>query len=486
MIWLKIERMNLKKKASDKKILLLAIIGTLTALEKGKISMDEASAFLFHPGMVDMLGSCHCSKDILELVKEGCELEDVESLIPDALYGEINRLCHNSLEILGSISGQESTKWFSEMQTVQKKLRKKEYLEGVYQTGILPGEKGWDRIRRYTKDKDPKVRLAAGQSLGMFCCEAHERLLRHMTYDKKGRVRVCAVTELKMGIQEESLNRLFDLLGDRKKTIRGNAAKSFFDVWVNRNGYTKSSMEGYRKKVEAVYSAEEEPWVLAFYERNRYLSGDREGIIRLKNLLYREGEYDIQSIAAELLMEIRSVSNESEVNQILEEADAYVPGEWYLKKRIEYARKRKELPKVLIVDRDNSSISQMMEYLGENGEWQIESAGITPAAEIKRCVREGLRCRKWSDITSFQYPKGIRNIWKYDYIVPVGIKLNQEEFILRKTVPIFENKEEDMLDVEQAEQMLMDLKDFIDNDLKKGQGESVPTGELYVRKKSFF
>lgn len=63
---MQIARMNLKKNASDKKIVLLTIIGTLTALEKEKISVDEASAFLFHPGMVDRLKSCHCSNPKVE------------------------------------------------------------------------------------------------------------------------------------------------------------------------------------------------------------------------------------------------------------------------------------------------------------------------------------------------------------------------------------------------------------------------------------
>lgn len=427
--------------------------------------MDEASAFLFHPGMVDMLKSCHCRKDITELIEAGCELEDVESLAPESLSGEINRLCHESLDILGSMSGQGQAEWVTGGQHVRKKLRKTEYLKTIYQTGVLPRKKEWDKIRKYTKDADSKVRLAAVKVLGMYCCEEHEEILRDMTYDEKARVQACAISELKMGIQEESLQRLFGLIGDKKKIIRGYAVKAFFDVWVNRNGYTKSSMEQYRKEVEVVYREEKNSWVLAFYERNRYLSGEKEGIIRLRNLLYREGEYDIQSIAAELLMEIRKLSNELEVNQILEEAGVYVPEEWYFKKQMEQARKRRELPKVLIIDGDNAGISQMLEYLGETGEWQIDSAGITPAAEIKREVGEKLPC-KWKDITSFQYPKGIRGIWKYDYIVPVGIRLKKADGTLQKTISVFEEMNGSVLDAAQAEKMLVDLKDYINEDRK--------------------
>lgn len=462
---MKIVKMNLKRKTSDNMILLLAIIGTLTSLEKDKISVDEAGAFLFHPGMVDLLKSCHCRSDIIELIEEGCELEDVESLIPEALHREINRLCQKSLEILGNMSGQEYETWVTGMLPVQKKLRKVEYLETIYHSGILPKKKEWDRIERYTKDKKPNVRRMAARILGMYCCTVHERILRDMSYDKKGCVRVCAAVEMKMGIQEETLDRLMELMRDRKPMIRGNAVKSFFDVWVNRNGYTKSSMEQYRKKVGDVYKAEEDSWVLAFYERNRYLSGDGEALKRLKDFLCREGEFEIQSIAAELLIEIRKLSNESEVNRILEESERYVPEEWYFKKQMAQARKRREVPKILVVDKDNSGLSQMMEYLGETGEWQIESAGITPAAEIKPETVKTLLREDRNDITLFQYPKGIRNLWKYDYIVPLGIRLHPETYPLHRIVPIWEDVKENMLDVKQAEKMLRELKDYIDSDM---------------------
>lgn len=459
--------MDLKRKTSDIMILLLAIIGTLTSLEKDKISVDEAGAFLFHPGMVDLLKSCHCRSDIIELIEEGCELEDVESLIPEALHREINRLCQKSLEILGNMSGQEYGTWVTGMLPVQKKLRKVEYLETIYHSGILPKKKEWDRIKRYTKDKKPNVRRAAARILGMYCCTVHERILRDMTYDKKGRVRVCAAAEMKIGIQEETLDRLMELMRDRKAMIRGNAVKSFFDVWVNRNGYTKSSMEQYRKKVEDVYKAEEDSWVLAFYERNRYLSGDGEAFKRLKDFLCREGEYEIQGIAAELLIEIRKLSNESEVNRILEESEGYVPEEWYFKKQMAQARKRREVPKILVVDKDNSGLSQMLEYLGETGEWQIESAGLTPAAEIKPETVKTLLHEERNDITLFQYPKGIRNLWKYDYVVPLGIRLHSETYPFQKIIPLFEEVEANLSDAELVKKMLAELRAYIVYDQRK-------------------
>ena len=463
---MQIAGMNLKKNAGDKKIVLLVIIGTLTALEKGKISVDEASGFLFHPGMVDRLKSCHCSKDIIEIIEAGCELEDLESLVPEALLEEINSLCQKSLEILGSISGQEYAKWVTKMPPAQRKRHKRKYLGTILQTGILPGKKEWDRIRQYAKDKNPKVRLAAARILGMRCCEAHETILRGMTYDENRFVRAVAISELKTGIQEKSLNRLFELMSDGNGLIRGYAVKSFFDVWVNRNGYTKTSMEQYRERVKAAYEAEEELWVKAYFERNRYLSGDKNGMIRLKELICREEEYEIQEVAVKLLIEIRKLSNESEINRILEKTDAYVQKGWYFKKQMEYERKRKVLPRVLIIDRENAGISQMMEYLGENGEWQIESAGITPVSEIDGQVRKMLLRKGKSDPAFFLYPKGIRNVWKYDYIVPVGVKINQEEGVFPKVISMFEDMEEKSLDIVQAGKMLKQIRRYIGNDLK--------------------
>lgn len=93
---MKIEKTNLKKKVNDRKIVLLAITGTLTALEAGKISVNEAECFLFSPFMAEVLKSCNCSRDIVEIIEEiieeGCELEDIESLIPESLPEVIKNL----------------------------------------------------------------------------------------------------------------------------------------------------------------------------------------------------------------------------------------------------------------------------------------------------------------------------------------------------------------------------------------------------------
>ena len=94
---MKIEQVNFRKKSSDEKILLLMIVGALTALRERKVSVDEMSYFLFHPGMISKLKQKHCRKEILRIVREGCELEDIEDLVPEALPEAVDELYRSCL-----------------------------------------------------------------------------------------------------------------------------------------------------------------------------------------------------------------------------------------------------------------------------------------------------------------------------------------------------------------------------------------------------
>lgn len=326
---MKIEKTNLKKKVNDRKIVLLAITGTLTALEAGKISVNEAECFLFSPFMAEVLKSCNCSRDIVEIIEEiieeGCELEDIESLIPESLPEVIKNLRKKALDILGKTKGAAEDSWVSPV--VDRKSR-----------------------RKY-KDAD------------------REKALRMLTYHEKSSVRAKAVEALCMGIQESSINRLYELLSCETNLIRGYAVSAWFDVWVNRNGYTEESMAGYRKNAEAFYQKEKDFWVKIFFEKNRYLSGDKAGLTELKRFLCENQGYGIPETIVKLLLDIRNLENEKEINRVLEEAESYISDGDYLKKEIEAGRKRKELPKILMIDRENAGVSQILEYLGNTGDF---------------------------------------------------------------------------------------------------------------------
>ena len=57
-------------------------IGLLTSVQRGVMSLEEAEQLLFTPRTFELLMDRGVSPDLCDLVMEGCELEDVLSLIP--------------------------------------------------------------------------------------------------------------------------------------------------------------------------------------------------------------------------------------------------------------------------------------------------------------------------------------------------------------------------------------------------------------------
>ncbi len=84
----------------DEKVLLLAIVGSLEAIQKNAMTIDEAEIFLFSPRMVSNLKQKKCNENIISLIERGCELEDIESLIPEDLHEEITNMIEDALKLL--------------------------------------------------------------------------------------------------------------------------------------------------------------------------------------------------------------------------------------------------------------------------------------------------------------------------------------------------------------------------------------------------
>ena len=95
----------------DEKILLLAILGVLTALDKENLTIEEAEKFLFSPKIVNKLRNMRCSEDIVELISKGCELEDIDSLIPEKLKYVITELVQDTLRLLADCTEFDKDFW---------------------------------------------------------------------------------------------------------------------------------------------------------------------------------------------------------------------------------------------------------------------------------------------------------------------------------------------------------------------------------------
>ena len=84
----------------DEKKILITLVGILTALSENCLLIDEAEKFYFSPNMYKRLKKQDCNEQILDIIARGCELEDIKSLLPDNLQNDINKLLHESLDLL--------------------------------------------------------------------------------------------------------------------------------------------------------------------------------------------------------------------------------------------------------------------------------------------------------------------------------------------------------------------------------------------------
>mgnify|MGYP000949835146 CR=1 FL=1 len=94
---------SLKTKDDIERFILIANIGIMTAIKEGVISIEEAENYLYSPYSVERIKNLGINIDVIKLVELGCELEDVESLIPDKLNNSIDEISNTSIELLRSL-----------------------------------------------------------------------------------------------------------------------------------------------------------------------------------------------------------------------------------------------------------------------------------------------------------------------------------------------------------------------------------------------
>ncbi|MDD3894010.1 MAG: DUF3969 family protein [Syntrophomonadaceae bacterium] len=93
-------KVSLKTKGDIERFILIANIGLMTAIKEGVISIEEAENYLYSPYSVERIKHLDINMDVIRMVELGCELEDVESLIPDKLNNSIDEISNTSIELL--------------------------------------------------------------------------------------------------------------------------------------------------------------------------------------------------------------------------------------------------------------------------------------------------------------------------------------------------------------------------------------------------
>lgn len=95
----------------DEKMLLITLIGVFEVLSINGMSIEEAEKSLFSPYMAHKLKAVKCNPKIIKIIEEGCELENIESLIPDRLLGIIKELKERAIKILKEYPQLNNVRW---------------------------------------------------------------------------------------------------------------------------------------------------------------------------------------------------------------------------------------------------------------------------------------------------------------------------------------------------------------------------------------
>lgn len=72
-----------ENKDQTEKLLLINLLGIIESLTLNLITLEEAEKILFTPYTMDILQEKQISKEIINIIHLGTELEDVLSIIPD-------------------------------------------------------------------------------------------------------------------------------------------------------------------------------------------------------------------------------------------------------------------------------------------------------------------------------------------------------------------------------------------------------------------
>ena len=347
--------------------------------------------------------------------------------------------------------------------------QKMKFLDRINDQDGVPTDDELLLIQRLCHDKNTIVRSSVAIALVQRYDPGSEKILLDMTYDKNSLVRIEAVDTLCIGRCTCTLERLKELFQDPNYMIRGYAVVSYFNVWINCYGYTKESMRDYIKDTESFRNKETNPWVLLSYDRNRFLAGEKEGVENLIHILSLTKNHDevfdgnlyfvkIASSAVNTLREIRTIWNEEWINRILKDALEYIPPWRGLISDITSIVEKQEFPQILLLDRTNSQMSQFLEFIG-NQKYQFDfySAGLTPEKNIQQWVIDDIEKEYDVDVKKYQYTKQLEFLCDYQFIVPLGIKIEDEQYPFQKIIRRYEDMPEGRLTIEQGEKLVDEI-----------------------------
>lgn len=85
-------KISITGKSGSERLVSIIQLGIITALENEIMSIEEAEGYLFNPFTAEKLEKYGFNKEVIDIIRDGCELEDIESLVPDKLLTNISKL----------------------------------------------------------------------------------------------------------------------------------------------------------------------------------------------------------------------------------------------------------------------------------------------------------------------------------------------------------------------------------------------------------
>jgi len=105
-------KVSINDNLEEEKFILITIIGITESLLNNTITIFDAEKAIFSPFSVNLLKEQNIHESIIDLVEQGCELEDIESLLPDKLNDTISSIKIEAIKLLTSLKhGQSVEKW---------------------------------------------------------------------------------------------------------------------------------------------------------------------------------------------------------------------------------------------------------------------------------------------------------------------------------------------------------------------------------------
>ncbi len=106
-------RISVTEKKAAEKLLCVLNIGLMHCIKTGILCIEEAENYLYSPYSMKKLEEANINAEIIDLIHLGCELENVERIIPDKLDKSIDEIISNAVKVLKEIPPVDlpSKKW---------------------------------------------------------------------------------------------------------------------------------------------------------------------------------------------------------------------------------------------------------------------------------------------------------------------------------------------------------------------------------------